>query len=55
MGFQCNNQVTQTLTIAELSEHESEQLIPTGEVLHITVYRVLTSQIIEMIPVEECN
>ena len=45
--------ISQTLTIAELSEHECQGLVPAGEALHITVPSIFANKIIEVISVEK--
>jgi hypothetical protein len=41
MNLESNNKITQTFTIGKLSEHHSKKLIPTGQVLDISVAVVL--------------
>lgn len=41
MCIQCNNQITKTFTIAQLSEHQSKKLIPASKMLNILVAIIL--------------
>ena len=41
MNLESNNQITQTFTIGKLYEHHCKRLIPTGQVLDISVAVVL--------------
>jgi hypothetical protein len=41
MGIKSDYQITQTFTIGKLSEHHCKKLIPTGQVLDISVAVVL--------------
>jgi hypothetical protein len=41
VGIKSDNQISQTFTIGELSEHQSKQLIPTSEMLYVTITLVL--------------
>ena len=45
--------IAQTLTVTELSEHQSKKLVPAGEMLDITVTVIFASEIIEVIPIKK--
>ena len=49
VSLQCNDNITQALTITKLSEHECHELIPAGEVLDIAITTILANKIIEVI------
>lgn len=49
-----DNQVSHALTIAQLSEHQRKELVPTCEMLHIFVASIFANEIIEVIPIEKC-
>ena len=49
-----DNQVSHALTIAQLSEHQRKELLPTCEMLHIFVASIFANEIIEVIPIEKC-
>jgi hypothetical protein len=51
----CDYQVAQTLTITELSEHQSKEFIPASEVFDILVTIILADKIVEAIPIKECR
>ena len=53
VGLQCYDNITQTLTITELSEHECHELIPASEALYIPITIILANKIIEVISVEK--
>ena len=53
MCFKSNNQVTKTLAITQLAEHHCKQLVPTGEVLHITIAIILANVVVELSPVQK--
>ena len=53
VGHQCYDNITQTLTITELSEHECHELIPASEVLDIAITSILANKIIEVISIEK--
>lgn len=55
VSLQCNDNITQALTVTELSEHECHELIPAGEVLDIPVPIILVNQVTELVVVEKCN
>ena len=44
-----DNQITQTLAIAQLTEHQRKELVPTCEVFHITVPIVLVNNVTELV------
>ena len=44
-----DNQITQTLTIAQLPEHQCKELVPTCEVLHIAVTSILVNDVTELV------
>ena len=50
-----DNQITQTLAIAQLTEHQRKELVPTCKVFHITVPIVLVNNVTELVIVQECN
>jgi hypothetical protein len=51
VSIESDNQISQTFTIGELSEHQSKKLIPTSEMLHIFVAIVLANNVIEFVSV----
>ena len=53
MGFKSHNQVSKTLTVTELPEHQSKKLVPAGEMFDILVATIFAGEIIEVIPIEE--
>lgn len=53
MCFKSNNQISQTLSIAQLTKHHSKQLIPTSEMLHIAVSIILVNQMAKLVIVEK--
>jgi hypothetical protein len=53
MGFQSDYQVTQTLAIGELAEHQGKHLVPTREVLHVPVASVFADEVVEVVPVKK--
>jgi hypothetical protein len=36
-----------------LTEHQSEQLVPASEVLHVSVSSVFSDEVVEVVPVKE--
>ena len=50
-----DNHITQTLAIAQLAKHQREELVPTSEVLHIFITSIFTNEVVEVIPIKECN
>ena len=55
VSLQCNDNITQTLTITELSEHECHELIPAGEVFDMPITSKLANKKIEVISVEKIS
>ena len=55
MCFKGNNQVTQTLTITQLSKHHCKQLIPASEVFHIAVAVILANIVVELSSVQKSS
>jgi hypothetical protein len=53
MGFQRNYQVSQTLTIRQLPEHQGEQLVPARERLDVFVTMVFAHIVVEQTPVQK--
>ena len=53
MCFKSNNQISQTLSITQLAKHNSKQLIPTCEMLHIAVSIILVNQMAKLVIVEK--
>ena len=53
MGFKSHYHIAQTLTVTELTEHQSKKLVPAGEVLDILVTIIFASEIIEVIPIKK--
>jgi len=53
MCFKSNNQISQTLSITQLTKHHSKQLIPTSEMLHIAVSIILVNQMAKLVIVEK--
>lgn len=52
MSLECNNQITQALTIGKLPEHHCKELIPKSQVLDIFVAIVFANKIVEMIVIQ---
>ena len=55
MSLQSNNQVSQTLTITELSEHQSKELVPACEVLDIPITFVLINKVTELVVIQKLH
>ena len=55
MGIKCDYQIPKAFTIGELAEHQSEQLVPAGEVLHIFIPPIGTNNIIELVSIQKGN
>jgi len=53
VGIECDHQIPKTFTVGKLSEHQSKQLVPAGEVLHILVAIILGYDTIELTAVEK--
>ncbi len=53
MGFKSHYQVSQALTVTELSKHQSKELIPAGEMLDIMVSIVLVNKTAELVIVQK--
>ena len=53
VGFKSRDQVSQALTVTELSEHQSKELIPAGEMLDITVTVILVNKTAELVIVQK--
>ena len=51
--FKSNNQVSQTLSIAQLTKHYCKQLIPTSEMLQIVVSIILVNQMAKLVIVKK--
>ena len=55
MRFDSHNQVTQALTIAQLTKHQCKELVPTSEVLHIVVTFILINDVTKLVIVQKLN
>ena len=53
MGFKSHYKVSQTLTVAELSEHQCKELVPACEVLDITITVILINKATELVIVQK--
>ena len=53
MCFKSNNQISQTLSITQLTKHHSKQLIPTSEMLHIAVSIILANIVVKLSSVQK--
>ena len=53
VGGDDQDQVSQTISVAQLAEHQDEQLVPAGERLHIAVAIVLVNDVSELVAVQE--
>ena len=53
VGGDDQGQVSQALAVAQLAEHQDEQLVPAGERLHIAVALVLVNDVAELVAVQE--
>ena len=53
MCFKSNNQISQTLSVTQLTKHHCKQLIPTCEMLHIAVSIILVNQMAKLVIVEK--
>ena len=51
VGGDDQGQVSQALTVAQLAEHQDEQLVPAGERLHVAVPIVLVNDVAELVAV----
>ena len=49
MCFYGDNQVSHALTIAQLAKHQRKELVPTCEMLHITVSSILVNDVTELV------
>ena len=54
MSGHCISEVSETFTIAELSEHHHQQLVPTSEMLDILIALIFTNEVVKMVTVK-CN
>lgn len=52
MSGHCIGEVSETFTIAELSEHHHQQLVPTSEMLDILIALIFTDEIVEMVTIK---
>ena len=48
-----DNQITKTLTIAQLTEHQRKELVPTCEVFNVVVASILSNNTVELTTVEK--
>ena len=48
-----HSEVAETLTTVQLAEHQSQQLMPAAEMLHVNVAIVLVNQSSELVIVEK--
>ena len=55
MSFQCNYQVTSTLTIAQLPKHHCKKLVPASEVFHVSVAIILAYVVVELSSIQKCS
>jgi hypothetical protein len=53
--FECNNQITQALSVGKLSKHHRKELLPTSQVLDIFVAIVLCNDAVKLTSIEERN
>lgn len=53
MCFKSNNQISQTLSITQLTKHHCMQLIPTSEMLHITLSIILADIVVKLSSVQK--
>ena len=53
MCFKSNNQISQTLSITQLTKHHCKQLIPASEMLYIAVSIILVNQMAKLVIVEK--
>ena len=53
MGFKSDYQVSQALTVSELSVHQSKELVPAGEMFDILVTIIFGSQTIKLATIEK--
>jgi hypothetical protein len=53
VGLDGENQITQTLTIAQLAKHQRKELVPTCEMLHIFISTIFGNDAVEHTPVKE--
>ena len=54
MGFKSHYHISQTLTVTELTKHQSQKLVPAGEMFDILVPIIFASEVVEMIPIKKC-
>ena len=55
MSLDDNNQVSKAFPIGYLTEHHYKQLVPTGEVLHVSVSTVLCNDTPELVVIQKFN
>ena len=53
MGLKSHNQVSKTLTVTELTEHQRKKLVPAGEMLDITVPVILVNKATELVIIQK--
>lgn len=51
--FDCEYQITQTLTIAQLAKHQRKELVATCEMLHILISTIFGNDAAEHTPIKE--
>jgi hypothetical protein len=49
MGFKSHYHIAQTFSVAELPEHQSQKLVPAGQMLDITVTVILVNKMAELV------
>ena len=53
MCFKSNNQISQTLSITQLTKHHCKQLIPTSEMLYIAISVILANIVVKLSSVQK--
>jgi hypothetical protein len=53
VSIKSDNQISQTFTVGELSEHQGKHLIPTSEMLYVTIPLVLVDYTSKLIFVQK--
>lgn len=55
MNIEYNNQISQTISITQLTKHHCDKLIPTCEMLHIFIDVILAKYPIELTTIQKYN
>ena len=55
MSLDDHNQVTKTFSVAQLAEYHHKQLVPTCEMLHISVTTILLYDAVELVAIQKIH